>query len=350
MHRVEQNETFHGTAAGQVPNSRSLEERFGLSERQAQCAALLRMGTPSQAVAEVLGVSASTLETHLAELRQRFATASTAQLCQILEREITSTEVAAFHCWPAATNGSPDSLLCPRDLAASFRSCMSVEQALTTWRDALSDFRVQFVYYCFVPLSVQGFIRDDVHDVFLAPEPVKQAFAANGGLRGQPIADLLFNRPTEIPLVDINPASAPSNTLASFYHACQAHGASHLLALGFPSGPAFVGMACTLERASEAEAATIADHTEEIRSAAMAMHASLLTNSALASRLRLTLRERNALSATALGKRNTEAARDLGVSERAYAKLLSSARKKLNAQTNAEATTKAALINALVFL
>ncbi|MEM7691222.1 MAG: LuxR C-terminal-related transcriptional regulator, partial [Pseudomonadota bacterium] len=67
-------------------------------------------------------------------------------------------------------------------------------------------------------------------------------------------------------------------------------------------------------------------------------------------KVRLTMRERDALSALALGQRAAEAANDMHVSERAFAKVIASARTKLHARTNAEAVGKAILINALVFL
>jgi DNA-binding CsgD family transcriptional regulator len=96
--------------------------------------------------------------------------------------------------------------------------------------------------------------------------------------------------------------------------------------------------------------APVKHQAESIRVAAIATHAALLTNGALAAKLRLTIRARNALSSVALGKRNSEAANELGVSERGMTKLLASARSKLNARTNTEAAVKAALVNASVFL
>jgi len=109
-------------------------------------------------------------------------------------------------------------------------------------------------------------------------------------------------------------------------------------------------MALTLRKPSGVPSSAIDEHVEEVRFAGMAMHAASLTNGALAARVRLTVRERNALSALALGERASDAAKNLNVSERAFAKLTAAARQKLNARSNAEAVGKAALINALVFL
>lgn len=347
--RVAQNETFHGTAAGQAPNIAGLKARFDLSERQAQCAALLRMGSPPQGVAEVLGISASTLETHLAGLRRVFQVPTTERLRAALCSLIPDAELDAFHCWPARTNSLSSSIASDPVFAARLRTSISVEQALGAFQAELVDIGVKHLYYCYLPHSVQGFMRGDILDVFLAPAAIQQAFRANNGLIGQPLAEVLLNAPTDVPVAPLDP-DTDSESLGAFYTACRDFGATHLMVLGFPSGPGFVAMALTVAASVADVASQIADEAEAIRSGAMALHASLLTNGTLAARVRLTIRERDALSALALGKRAVDAAQQMNVSERAFAKLTASARAKLHARTNAEAVGKAVLINALVFL
>jgi len=349
VRRVNQGETFHGTAAGQIPKVGDLQTRFGLTERQAQCAALLRMGNAPQGIAEVLGVSPSTLEAHLADLRRIFKHSNTESLRRSLCDLIPDAELDAFHCWPASIN-TP--IWAPRAnprFAARLRTSMSAEQALDALYTELERFAALHLYYCFLPHSVQGFLRNDMLDVFIAPAGVKTAFRANNGLAGQPAAALLFEAPTSVPVVALDLEAKPE-PLAVFNRACAKQGATHIAALGFPAGPGYVGMAITLKSADEELLQRVADESENIRGAAIATHAAMLTNGTLAARVRLTLRERDALSQLALGRRASEAARNLNVSERAFAKLVASARRKLKARTNAEAVGKAAMMNALVFL
>lgn len=349
MRRVELHETFHGTAAGQVPNAKVLEERFELSERQAQCAALVRMGTQIQAIAEVLGIAISTLDSHLAELRQRFRCSTTVQLRALLTELIPDEELAAFHCWPSGVNAPEVVGTGDVALAARLRTCVSIEQGLHALKAALSPFGVGHIYYCFIPHSVHGALCNDVIDAFLAPKSIQEAFYKSGGLLGQPLAQNVFHAPTTIPIAPLT-LEADSRALRDFHRACISDGATHLMALGFPSGPAFVGFACTIDANESVGISQIHEQSEFIRSFAVSAHAAMLTNGALAAKIRLTVKERNALSKVALGSRNSDIARQLGVSERSLTKLLASSRSKLNAKTNTEAAVKAALVNALVFL
>lgn len=348
--RVTQRETFHGTASGQAPNLVNLSERFDLSERQAQCMALLRMGTPTPDILDVLAISASTLETHLADLRRKFDAPTTPALATHLQTIITDDDLGAFQFWPSQTNASPDGTQISQAIADRMRTATSVDRALEALRDGLAAFNVRHLYYCFLPHSVQGFLRGDILDTFLAPDAIEAAFHANGGLMGQPIAMTLFNAPGTVPVVQMQAeAHGQSNSLSAFYSTCMDDGASHMMALGFPSGPGFVGMAITFQADTD-PTADITARGEEIRAAALTMHACMLTNGILAARYKLTIRERDALCALALGQRASDAAGKMKISERAFAKLLASARTKLNARTNAEAVGKAAIINALVFL
>ncbi len=348
VRRVAQEETFHGTAAGQAPNVVALAETFGLSERQAQCMALLRMGSSAPAIADVLSISPSTLETHLADLRRKFGCATTPKLVAHLRDLIAEEELDAFHCWPSQTNAPLDGTALPAEIGDRLRRATSLDQALGVLQDALAPVGPRHLYYCFLPHSVQGFLRGDIVDAFRAPSQIERAFHANGGLMGQPIALSLFDAPTSVPVMPLDGVAQPKG-LAAFCDACRADGASHLMALGFPAGPGFVGMAITF--APHGDAIELVQRgADRIRATAMALHASVLTNGTLAARFRLTIRERDALSALALGKRANEAAAQMKISERAFSKLLASARSKLNARTNAEAVGKAAIVNALVFL
>ena len=332
-----------------MPNSQALEKRFGLQERQAQCAALQGRGGNPKEVAEVLDVSASTLESHFSALRRVFNCRTTDRLRLALGDLISDEEMAAFHCWPTGTNASVGLAVLDTSLAERLRTCVSLEQALGALKDSLAPLGAIHIYYCFIPHSVQGVLRGDLIDTFLAPEEVEEAFHRSGGLIEQPIAQRLFDAPTDIPLVSLDLEGSQQH-VKEFYDVCRKHDATHMMGLGFPSGPGFVGFALTLSLPTKNAVKKANDQGELIRKSALATHAALLTNGVLAAKYRLSVRERDVLSKIALGRRNAEVASELGVSERGLTKLLASARGKMNARTNTEAAVKAALVNALVFL
>ena len=60
MRRIGTSETLHGTRDGQLAVDAGLAQRFGLTERESTCAALLKLGCSTQEIADRLAVSMST--------------------------------------------------------------------------------------------------------------------------------------------------------------------------------------------------------------------------------------------------------------------------------------------------
>lgn len=341
MRRVAQDQTLHGTGAGQTALDPDLMTGFGLSERQAQCAALLTAGVHPADLPVELGIAPSTAEKHLAALRDRLDQPDTTALCAFLARRRTPEQEIAFRCWQPVL--PPDAASeDTADFARRLQSGTNLLAQLSYLREHLSGLGVLHIYYAYVPLSVQGFLKQDIWDAFLAPDDLQEGFARTGGLAAQPMALQLFNAPGDIATADYR------NDPSGFAAACRAHGAKGAMAFGFPSGGGFVGFAVTL--ATPFDEATRTANTQRIRAAGMLMHGAALTGGTLAALPDLSIRERDALSALALGLDTQAAAKKLKVSVRAFGQLTARARAKLRAPTTAAAIYTATALNALVFL
>lgn len=351
MRRISQKDTLHGTLAGQIPNDQELAEQYGLSERQSQCAVLLKLGVKPTELPKQLGISPSTVEKHLAFLRVKMGAPTTAAL-QAFLKEQPQQDVTPFHSWPPLPHpiGRPD--MANSHLISRLRGATRLEKCLEVLRDELAEFSVRHVYYAFIPLSVPGLLRNDVFDFFLAPKNISEAFTASGGLLAQPMTQQLFESPAAVLFFDAEgekgDALAPS--VHAFYEECRKTGCRFAVGFGFPAGGSYVGMSMTL---AEGDPDTMEHlvHTkgEHIRSAAMVMHSMAFANGALAAHFGLTLRERDAISAIARGLKASEAAAEMKISNRAFDKLTAAARDKFRAGTLPEAIYKAAAANALVF-
>ncbi|MEM9850674.1 MAG: LuxR C-terminal-related transcriptional regulator [Pseudomonadota bacterium] len=347
MRRVDQDKTHHGTAAGQVAADPSLRREHDLTDRQAQVAALLTAGVHPADLAVELGIAQSTTEKHLAALRDKMAAPDTLALCAMMAARRTPEQEIAFRCWqpvlpPDAEQGDHAAL------ARQVQTASNLGAQLRHLRNHLAPYDIRHIYYAYVPLSVQGFLAGDIWDLFEAPDTLVRAFETSGGLMAQPMALALFNAPGDIATSDYSDITALPKSAQSFAEACQDHGAAAAIALGFPSGGGFVGLAMTV---GSAEAfARIQTDAAQIRAAAMLVHGSALTGGTLAAMADLSVRERDALSALARGLESKAAAKELKVSDRAFGKLTASARRKLKADTTAAAIYKASALNALVFL
>jgi DNA-binding NarL/FixJ family response regulator len=350
MRRVNQNETFHGTGAGQTPTDQELMRAHGLSERQAQCASLLRNGVAPSDIPETLGITVSTAEKHIAALRDKTGQGTTSQLCAFLNKRNSRRDGESFHWWqpvlpPEAHLGGT-----AHPFAEQLQDSTTLLQMLSHFRDHLADLEVAHVYFAFVPLSVRGFMVNDLWDIFFAPDTLSEVFTASGGLMSQPMALQLFNNPGDLAYTsydDKSLSALPTNAKA-FGTACRDHGAKCAMGFGFPVSAGFTGFALTLKRAMTSD--ELITKAPEVRAAGMLLQGYAHTNGALAALADLTVRERDALSALARGCENKDAATEMKISPRAFSKLVAQARKKLKSKTTGEAIYKASALNALVFL
>lgn len=356
MRRSTQSETSHGTGSGQLPVDQELAEEFGLTRREAECATLLRYGVSPAEIAPRLNVSTSTLQKHLACLRRKTDTKTTGDLVAFLQRASADDNVEAYHSWPPVpvTPLAQSATVNPKyaALADACRGKLQLAEMLSALKDHLAEtFGARYVFYAFAPLSVYGLLRDDVLRRVLAPPGIVAAFDAAGPVLESPSAKKLFANPDGVAFVDgrSEDYETASPGVQAFYDACLDDGVRYGVSFGFPSGGAFVGMSVSLDEAVDGAEALIAERGEEIRAAAMVTHNCAWTYGALAAAYGLTIRERDALSFLAQGRRTSETAEIMKMSERALGYLLIGARKKLSAATNAEAVCKAAAANILVF-
>jgi DNA-binding CsgD family transcriptional regulator len=339
-----------------LPVDQSLLTEFGLTRREAECATLLRYGVTPAKLAKRLNVSDSTLQKHLSCLRQKTGKETTGDLVNFLRQRPADDNIAAYHSWPplpVATLAQSATLNAPyQALAEECRGKLQLVDMLGVMRDHLAGtFGVRYVLYTYAPLSVTGFLRDDVMRAALAPPQVVNAFENAGPVLESPSAQKLFANPDQLAFVDGRSADYDNASpgVQAFYDACLADGVRYGVSFGFPSGGAFVGMSVSLDEKVDDAEALIREKGEEIRAAAMVTHSCAWTYGALAAAYGLTITERNALGFLAQGRRISDTAKLMKMSERALGYLLIGARRKLAAKTNAEAVCKAAAANILVF-
>ncbi len=356
MRRSKQSETSHGTASGQMPVDEALVSAYGLSRREAECATLLRYGVSQADLPGRLEVTRSTIQKYLRALRNKMGVKTTADLTAALQRGKADDNVAAYHSWPPAAvaplmqTGFVQSPF--TDLIEQCRGKLRLHDMLQVLRDYLADpFGARYVFYTYSPHAVTGLIRDDVLRKVLAPPAVIQAFEDAGRLLDSPSAAKLFANPDGIAFVDgrSNDYEIASPTIRAFYDRCLGDGVRYGATFGFPSGSAYLGMSVSLDENVPDAEKLLEQRGEEIRAAAMVTHNCAWSYGALAAEYGLTIRERDALCTLAVGRRTSEAAKLMRMSERAYGYLLINARQKLSARTNAEAIFKATAANILVF-
>lgn len=356
MRRSLQSETSHGTAAGQLPIDGALVDQFGLTRREAECATLLRYGVAAGELPERLGVSKSTAQKHLANLREKTAAKTTSDLIVFLMQTPADDNIAAYHSWPPVSvsplKNAATVNLQYHELAEACRGKLQLAEMLAVLRDYLTpEFGARYILYTYAPLSALGLMRDDVLRRVLAPPQIIEALLNAGPVLESPSAQKLFAKPDGIAFVDGRSSDydQASPGVRAFYDACLADGVRYGVTFGFPSGGAFVGVSISLDENTANAQKLIAERGEEIRAAAMVMHNCAWTYGALAAAYGLTVRERDALSLLARGLRAADAAAEMEMSERALGYLLIGARRKLGAATNIEAVCKAAAANILVF-
>jgi len=356
MRKSRREETSHGTVAGQLPVDLALQRRYRLTRREAECASLLRHGLMASDLPEHLNVSSSTVKKFLAGLRRKLARGSTADVVAMLRATDADDNAEAHHTWPpmpvapALHSSYADASL--GELAERCRGRTQLRQMLAALREHLAlRFRARYIFYVFSPLSLTGLLRDDVLRETLAPAAVADAFFSAGQVLDTPSATRIFTEPDSFAIVDgrssdYEAASAP---VRAFYDACLLDGVRYGITLGFPSGASFVGISVSLDAEAREPRELVRKHGDALRAAAMVMHSCAWSYGALAAHYGFTLRERDALSLLAEGARTADASRRLGLSQRALAGLLSGARRKLRARSNAEAVAKGMAANLLVF-
>lgn len=352
MRASRQDETLHGTGAGQAPVDRALADAYGLTVRQAQCATLLRYGVSAGDLAARIGVSRSTLQKHLSALREKLGVRTTQDLVARLQDSEADDNIAAYHSWPPAPLTPEASGDGAAGLVEKLRGKLHLHDMLDAFRDHLAaKFHVQYVFYSFIPLSVPGLFRGDLFNTVLAPQPVEAAYRAVKDPLQYPAIQELFEKPDGVALLDGLEADYVDlpEEVAAFYRACLAEGVRFGVTFGFPAGTSYVGVSLSMGADCPDPARIAATRGDELRAAAMTLHGCAWSFGALAASFGLTVRERDALSFLAQGFKAADAAARMEISERAFVKHLANARKKFNAQTNAEAICKATAANALVF-
>jgi len=356
MRKSRREETSHGTLAGQIPIDVALQRSYELTRREAECASLLRHGVPASDLPAHLGVSLSTVKKFLAGLRRKLAQSTTSDVTYLLRASGGDDNVEAHHAWPPMPVGptahAPYADASLGQLAQRCRGKIQLRQMLDALREFLAlHFRARYVFYVFSPLSLTGLLRDDVVRETLAPEAVTEAFHAAGQVLDTPSAIRVFTQPDSFAIVDGRSAdyAAADAPVRRFYDACLADGVRFGITFGFPSGASFVGISISLDAEARKPQDLVRLHGDTLRAAAMIVHSCAWSYGALAARYGLTLRERDMLSLVAEGARTRDMAEKHHLSLRAVAGVLSSARRKLRATSNAEAVAKGMAANLLVF-
>lgn len=352
MRASRQDETLHGTGAGQAPVDRALADAYGLTVRQAQCATLLRYGVSAGDLAARIGVSPSTLQKHLSALREKMDVRTTADLVAKLQETEADDNIAAYHSWPPTPLTPEASGDAAGALIEKLRGKLHLIDMLDVFRTHLAaEFHIQYVFYSFIPLSVPGLIKGDIFNTILAPKPIEAAYRAVKDPLQYPAVQELFAKPDGVALLDglqTEYASLPTD-VAAFYRACLAENVRYGVTFGFPAGSSYVGVSLSLDAACPDPARIADERGADLRAAAMVLHGCAWSFGALAASFGLTVRERDALSFLAQGFKAADCAGRMEISERTFVKHLANARMKFNAQTNAEAICKATAANALVF-
>ncbi|MCG8590441.1 MAG: LuxR C-terminal-related transcriptional regulator [Proteobacteria bacterium] len=354
MKRVRQRDSLHGTASGQVSLPASLRERFGLTVREAACAALLARGVSAAEVARRLEISGSTTAKHLGALRRKLGVGTTAEAAVTLAR-LTPPEWAEPPP-PASTRYPPASpALTPgaRDFAHRLAAAGSLRRILEMLVDHLAPLQVGGLLYAFLPLGVASLRSRDFIECNVGPESVVRAQEQTGGAAESPLARDLYVDPERVLFID---GAAPRDVGPRLVHAPLLRalleaGFRYGITLGAPFGPGFVAVSALITAEAPPDLADRREEVaEEIRSGLLLAQSAAFSFGALAASAGLTLRERDALSLLAQGRTARSAAAELGIGERAMGQLVQAARRKLRAGTTHEALCKAMALNALVFL
>ncbi|MEZ4290201.1 MAG: helix-turn-helix transcriptional regulator [Myxococcota bacterium] len=203
MRRIGLRETLHGTRDGQLAVDASLAERYGLSERESACAALVKRGCSAHEIADRLEISPSTAEKHLVALRRKLGVSSTLEAAVALlgeESESTARIPDAFGVVlpvsssdKAASDTAIDSS--STDLVARLRTAATLDEMLELVRADLEDDGVVALFWYFLPLSAASFRKGDVLQRHSAPASLIDALQADSGATQARTAARLFAEP-----------------------------------------------------------------------------------------------------------------------------------------------------------
>ncbi|MEZ4355691.1 MAG: LuxR C-terminal-related transcriptional regulator [Myxococcota bacterium] len=359
MRRIGLRETLHGTRDGQLAVDASLAERYGLSERESACAALVKRGCSAHEIADRLEISPSTAEKHLVALRRKLGVSSTLEAAVALlgeESESTARIPDAFGVVlpvsssdKAASDTAIDSS--STDLVARLRTAATLDEMLELVRADLEDDGVVALFWYFLPLSAASFRKGDVLQRHSAPASLIDALQADSGATQARTAARLFAEPDRPVVVRLDRDDDAVSSLVAA--ACRRASVGVGITLGSPFGAGYVVLSAfyrTEPEATEDLAAAQSDRERRLRERLLLMQNVAYSLGALARSAGLSLRERDALALIAAGHGTRSAAEAAGTTERALGQLLQSARRKLGADTTAEAVAKAMALNALVFL
>lgn len=359
MRRIATRETLHGTRDGQLAIDEALAERFGLTERESACAALLKLGGATQEIAERLAISTSTAEKHLVALRRKLGVSTTLEAVVSLfrlESDATSRIPEAFglvfpvssqHDVPPTTDGSHDGRSL---LAARLREAATVEDMLALLLDDLREDGVEALFYSFLPMAAASFRKGDLIQRACASRSLRDALREDAGVTMGHTAARLFAEPDRDVVLTLDRAYEGEITPV-VAGACARLGLDLGIALGSPFGTSYVVLTAFGRSAScSAGEAGVEAHRRLLRDRLLLLQNVAYSFGALARTADLTLRERDALAMIASGHTMRQIAEQSSSSERAVGQLLGNARKKLRADTTAEAVARAMALNALVFL
>lgn len=354
MRRLRQDETFHGTGIGQIAIDRSLVAEFDLTEREAVCAGLLEQGLSVSSIARTLAISTSTAEKHLLGVRRKLGVTSTVEaVVLLLRREVEGTAriTDGFGERPIVETGDP----CPSNAehVAALRSARTLADLLRESLRALRGDGAQALSYFFLPLSAASFRSGDVISESVGNESVVNAFGSNAGWFAAEIANRLFAEPDRSVVVDADGplGQAGIEMPDSLRAACREQGIRYGITLGAPYGTGyFVYSTLYHTMPRPVFCRELPARIDRLRREMALSQNAAFSYGALAQRVGLTIRERDALALLAEGCAGREAANSMGISERAFAELLKRARTKLRAPTTASSIAKAMALNALVFL
>ena len=355
MRRIRTNETLHGTRDGQLAIDETLAQRFGLTERESTCAALLKLGKSTQEIADRLDVAPSTAEKHLVALRKKLSVSTTIEAVVSLYREETESTSRIPDAFGVVlpvsdpTSNGSSATVAPgtSDLVASLRDASTLEDMLLLVRDDLREEGVEALFYSFLPMAAASFRKGDLLQRHCASKTLLDALREDRGVSLTAIGTRLFAEPDRDVVIALDAPSDPGLSPA-VEEACRRTGLSTCIALGSPFGTGYVVLAAFTRDASGS--ATTVRLRRDLRDRLLLLQNVAYSFGALARSAGLTTRERDTLASVAAGHSMREIASMSSSSERAVGQLLSSAREKLRAATTAEAVAKAMALNALVFL
>ena len=351
MRRIRSHETLHGTGAGQLAIDAALADRYGLTERESICAALVKQGYSVDDIARRLEISPSTAEKHVLGLRRKLGVATTREAAVALLREVDESTARIPDAFgvvlPVAGSGEVGDAA---GIVPALREAGSLQGMLDRLQEELRCEGVEALFYTFLPLAAASYRKGNVIRRHSAPPDLLDAFRSDRGRALAAMAARLFDEPDRTIALDMadEDEEAVSGPLREV---CRRRSLRHAIGIGSPFGPGYVSLTAIFRAPAPGRHGGPAGERGKLLRQRLVMLQNLAYSfGALAQSADLSVREREALARIAAGETTQAAARSLGTSERALSQVLKSARTKLRADTTAEAVATAMALNALVFL